>query len=152
VPHAESICEEGLAEFVAWVFNHEALQPAVQALRDTFDAIRQQEIERHAHRFQSVDHEELDQLTRSIMQKLLAVPIVRLKNTDAESLDFARGIRFLSHVFTRSDCNDVSPKERAASLQQAPCGRIAPCPFEHGAEEPESQKEEAAGEARDARE
>jgi glutamyl-tRNA reductase len=151
VPDAEAICEEGLAEFVAWVFNHEALQPAVQALRDTFDAIRQQEIERHAHRFQSVDHEELDRLTRSIMQKLLAVPIVRLKNTDAESLDFARGIRFLSHVFSRSDCDDVSPEEQAASLRQAPCGRIAACPFEHD-EKATSEKEEAAGEARDAQE
>ena len=151
VPDAEAICEEGLAEFVAWVFNHEALQPAVQALRDTFDAIRRQEIERHAHRFQSVDHEELDQLTRSIMQKLLAVPIVRLKNTDSDSLDFARGIRFLSHVFSRSECDDASPAERAVSLRKAPCGRIVPCPFEHD-EKAKSEKEEAAGEARDARE
>lgn len=106
-PAAEAICEGELAEFIAWVFNHEALQPTIQALRDTFEAIRQQEIERHAHRFQSVDHAELDRLTRSIMQKLLAVPIVRLKSTEPDSLDFARGIRYLSHVFARPDCAET---------------------------------------------
>jgi glutamyl-tRNA reductase len=150
VPAAEAICDEGLAEFVAWVFNHEALQPAVQALRDTFDAIRQQEVERHLHRFDSVDHDDLDRLTRSIMQKLLAVPIVRLKSTDADSLDFARGIQFLSHVFSRPGCDDASPAERRVSLRNAPCGRIAPCPLEH--EAATSQAEEAPGEARDSRE
>jgi glutamyl-tRNA reductase len=155
LPAAEALCDEGLSEFIAWVFNHEALQPAVSALRDTFDAIRKQEIARHAHRFQSVDQEQLDRLTRSIMQKLLAVPIVRLKNTDPDSLDFARGVRFLSHVFSRPGCDDATPAERAAhaALRHAPCGRIAPCPFEHGAASTEEvQDEEAAGEARDARE
>jgi glutamyl-tRNA reductase len=152
LPSAEALCQQGLSEFVAWVFNHEALQPAVNALRDTFEAIRQQEIERHAHRFESVDQEELDRLTRSIMQKLLAVPIVRLKDTDPESLDFARGIRFLSHVFSRPGCDDATPAEEVA-LQHAPCGRIAVCPFDHSAlAADEEQDEEASGETRDARE
>ena len=119
-PDAEAICAEGLAEFVAWVFNHEALQPAIHALRDTFEAIRTQEIERHAHRFQSADREDLDRLTRSIMQKLLAVPVVRLKNTDSESLDFVRGVRFLSRAFSRPGCDDATPEERAAAPASAP--------------------------------
>ncbi len=145
-PHAEAICAEGLAEFVAWVFNHEALQPAIQALRETFETIRQQEIERHAHRFQSVDHHELDRLTRSIMQKLLAVPVVRLKNTDPESLDFVRGIRFLSHAFARQDCDEAAPNERTVAPD------AASCPFDHGqADGPQPEAEEAARETRDAR-
>lgn len=150
LPDAEAICDEGLAEFIAWVFNHEALQPAIHALRETFEAIRLQEIGRHAHRFQSADREDLDRLTRSIMQKLLAVPVVRLKGTDPESLDFVRGIRFLSHVFARPGCDDGSPAEQAAGAE-----RIADrpsCPFDHGqTTDSQPEDEEAAREARDAR-
>ncbi|MEM1044267.1 MAG: glutamyl-tRNA reductase [Bacteroidota bacterium] len=138
-PEAEAICGAELADFVAWVFNHEALQPTIQALRDTFEAIRQQEIERHAHRFESVDADELDRLTRSIMQKLLAVPVVRLKNTESDSLDFARGIRTLSRIFARPDCEDES----------ATPGPAAPgCPVDHGRE---ASTEEAVREDRHAR-
>ena len=155
-PDAEVICTEELAEFVAWVFNHEALQPAIRALRETFEAIRQQEIERHAHRFQSADRADLDRLTRSIMQKMLAVPVVRLKNTDSESLDFVRGVRFLSHAFSRPGCEDASPEERAAVPASSPepaadSADEPACPF--GYAEPASQPEDAevGREARNAR-
>lgn len=108
VPAAEAICAEVLAEFVTWVFHQEALQPTIQSLRDTFEAIRQQEIERHHHRFSEADREQLDRLTRSIMQKLLAVPIVRLKSSDPESLSFAEGIRLLNELFARPGCEEES--------------------------------------------
>ncbi|WP_103026440.1 glutamyl-tRNA reductase [Salinibacter altiplanensis] len=102
VPQAESICEELLEDFVTWVFHQQALQPAIQAIRSTFDTIRQQEVDRHAHRT-SMDREEVDRLTESIMQKLLAVPIVRLKNVDPESIDFVQGIELLHALFAPSD-------------------------------------------------
>lgn len=102
VPKAESICEDLLEDFVTWVFHQQALQPAIQAIRRTFDAIREQEVDRHAHRT-DMDREEVDRLTESIMQKLLAVPIVRLKNVDPESIDFVQGIELLRALFAPSD-------------------------------------------------
>ena len=115
VPQAERICEEAMSEFVAWVFHQQALQPAIQAIRHTFEEIRTQEIERHHHRFAEVDQDELDRLTRSIMQKLLAVPIVRLKSVDPESIDFVHGIRLLASLFSRPDCDDAD--EAGAALR-----------------------------------
>jgi glutamyl-tRNA reductase len=106
LPAAETICQETLREFVGWILHHEALQPALHALRDTFEAIRLQAIEQHACRFRDCDRDDLDHLTRSILQKLLAVPIVRLKSTDPGSIDFARGVQFLSHVFSRPGCEE----------------------------------------------
>lgn len=108
VPAAQQICAELLQEFVAWVFHQQGLQPAIEAIRDSFEAIRLQEIERHHHRFEGADREELDRLTRSIMQKLLAIPIVRLKNVHPDSVDFVRGIKLLQALFTRADCEDES--------------------------------------------
>jgi len=135
VPEAESICEELLSDFVTWVFHQQALAPAIHAIRETFDTIRQQEVDRHAHRT-DMDREEVDQLTKSIMQKLLAVPIVRLKNVDPDSIDFVQGVKLLHALFAPSD------DSRGRSLQEAtsdgqPSLSDAPsrCPYlTHGSE------------------
>lgn len=117
IPEAEAICEDLLSDFVTWVFHQQALQPAIQAIRETFDSIRQQEVERHAHRT-DMDRQEVEQLTKSIMQKLLAVPIVRLKNVDPDSIDFVQGVELLHALFAPSDDSG------GRSLQEAtPDGR-----------------------------
>ena len=130
VPAAESICEDLLEDFVTWVFHQQALQPAIQAIRRTFDTIRQQEVDRHAHHT-DMDREEVDRLTESIMQKLLAVPIVRLKNVDPESIDFVQGIELLHALFVPSDDENAgrrlpdAPDDDTPSLGEAP----SRCPY-----------------------
>ncbi|MFO8233689.1 MAG: glutamyl-tRNA reductase [Longimonas sp.] len=108
IPDAEAICDELLSDFVTWVFHQQALQPAIQAIRHTFEGIRAKEVERHAHRIDGMDREEIERLTQSIMQKLLAVPIVRLKNVDPDSIDFVHGIKLLHALFTRSEHDDMA--------------------------------------------
>ena len=115
---AERICEEQLEDFVTWYFHQQALQPAIQTLRDTFEQIRLQEIERHAHRFKSVDREELDVLTRSIMQKLLAIPVVRLKDVVSDSLSLAQRISLLNELFSRPDCEENTSFSSVESREQ----------------------------------
>jgi len=136
VPEARAICEELMSDFVTWVFHQQALQPAIQAIRSSFEAIRTQEIERHHHRFSDVDREELDELTRSIMQKLLAIPIVRLKNVDPDSIDFVRGIELLRVLFDRPEaCDDGSaqgaPSANGVGSEARPSLSDIPpqCPF-----------------------
>lgn len=117
LPEALAICDDLAQDFVTWVFHQQALQPAIHAIRETFESIRQQEIERHRHRFAEADQEELERLTGSIMQKLLAVPIVRLKDAQPGSIDFVRGIKLLSTLFSRPGCDDASDDEQAAHDQ-----------------------------------
>jgi len=128
VPDAEAICEDLLGDFVTWVFHQQALEPAIQAIRDTFDTIRKQEVDRHAHRT-DMDREEVDQLTRSIMQKLLAVPVVRLKNVDPDSIDFVQGIKLLHALFAPSEGDGRRLTE--ASDESHPTLSEAPsrCPY-----------------------
>ncbi|RMH63745.1 MAG: glutamyl-tRNA reductase [Bacteroidetes bacterium] len=116
-PAAQAICRELAQDFVTWVFHQQALQPAIHAIRETFETIRRQEIERHAHRFSEADRRELERLTGSIMQKLMAVPIVRLKDTDPGSIDFVRGVKLLSTLFSRPGCDDASEAEASALTQ-----------------------------------
>jgi len=129
VPEAEAICEDLLSDFVTWVFHQQALQPAIQAIRKTFNSIREQEVDRHAHRT-DMDREEVDQLTQSIMQKLLAVPIVRLKNVDPDSIDFVQGIKLLHALFSPSD-DDGGRSLQEASSDEQPSLSDAPsrCPY-----------------------
>jgi len=137
VPDAKAICEDLLSDFVTWVFHQQALQPAIQAIRETFDTIRRQEVDRHAHRT-DMDRSEVDQLTKSIMQKLLAVPIVRLKNVDPDSIDFVQGVKLLHALFAPSDSEGRSLPEATSdgtpSLADAP----SRCPYlTHAPEEDE---------------
>ena len=137
LPEAEAICREEGEEFVSWVFHQEAMQPAIAAIRSTFEGIRRQEIERHAHRFAETDAEELERLTQSILQKLLAVPIVQLKGMGAGSMKFTKGIRLLRALFSRSDCEEneeeatVLPEGHSpATGEKRPVDAPARCPFE----------------------
>jgi glutamyl-tRNA reductase len=140
LPAAETICRENLHEFVGWMMHHEALRPALHALRDTFDAIRLEAIERYAGRFTEADREDLERLTSSILQKLLAVPIVRLKARGADSLDFARGVRFLAEAFSRPNCEDASARTPQDALPPP-----AACPLDllHGDERAEPAQTDA---------
>ena len=143
VPKAESICEDLLEDFVTWVFHQQALQPAIQAIRDTFDTIREQEVDRHAHRT-DMDREEVDRLTQSIMQKLLAVPIVRLKNVDPESIDFVQGIELLHALFAPSE-EEAGRSLPEASEADTPTLGDAPsrCPYlTHGPSSAGTETEE----------
>ncbi len=139
IPRAKHICREMLSDFVSWVFHHQALQPAIQAIADTFETIRRQEIERHHTRFEGSDFAQLDRLTKSIMQKVLAVPVVRLKNVGPHHIDYVNGIKLLETLFARPSCEDdpvMSDYERTKSIIEVmydPAGAslsaLASCPF-----------------------
>lgn len=106
LPPARTICEEMLSDFVSWVFHHQAMQPAIHAIQQTFETIRLQEIERNQHRFSESDAQELDRLTKSIMQKVLAVPVVRLKNVGPHHIDYVNGIKLLQTLFAKDACEE----------------------------------------------
>ncbi len=121
VPAAEALCEAALEDYEAWVLQYRALQPVIHAVADTFEAIRHQEVDRHAGRLSTLERTELDRLTRSILQKLIAIPVVRLKDSDPDSLDFARSIRLLYTLFARPDCEETasSPLDDGDRLSRA---------------------------------
>ncbi|MEX0746496.1 MAG: glutamyl-tRNA reductase [Rhodothermales bacterium] len=125
IPEAQRIVADVLSEFVSWVFHHQSLQPAIQAIADTFEAIRSQEVERHHDRFAGTDKEEIDRLTRSIIQKILAVPVVRLKGVEPDSIDFVHGVRLLHALFRRETCDD----QATGGVEAAPTQSHA-CPID----------------------
>ncbi len=83
VPRIQTIVMEELTAFKGW---YDALDvaPTIQQLREQVEAIRKSEVEKHLHHFAPESQEEVELLTRRIVNKILHTPMVNLRNGTAE--------------------------------------------------------------------
>lgn len=79
IPRVRMIIWDELVKFHAW---HSSLEvaPTIELLRDQFEAIRREEVEKHRQRFPVEKQEDLEILTRRIVNKILHTPMVNLRN------------------------------------------------------------------------
>ncbi|HUF10053.1 MAG TPA: glutamyl-tRNA reductase [Rhodothermales bacterium] len=103
---AREICRMTAREAVGWQQERKAVEPAVHVLQEAFESVRRREVERNIHRFADEDREQVERLTRSIMQKLLAIPIVRLKGMSNGEAELVRSLEVLGSLFDRGDCGE----------------------------------------------
>jgi glutamyl-tRNA reductase len=85
---ADSIVEEEVAKFTAWMQSREII-PTVVALRQRFEAIRQSELARLEPKLSGLPPEaraRLDEITHLIVEKLLLTPTEQLKAVNDEAL------------------------------------------------------------------
>jgi len=85
---AETIVDEEVAKFVAWMQSREIV-PTVVALRQRFEAIRQSELRRLEPKLAGLPPEaraRLEEVTRLIVEKLLLTPTEQLKAVNDETL------------------------------------------------------------------
>lgn len=101
---AQAICKNVARMFEEWVVQYQLIRPTVSVLHDTFESIRKQEVERNSHRFDDQTLVELEKLTQSIIQKILAIPIIRLKSVACEQKSLEDYARILYDMFDRSAC------------------------------------------------
>jgi glutamyl-tRNA reductase len=81
IPRAEAILVEGVQEYWAWHASL-AVVPTIRDLRQRGEAVRQAELERTLRRLSHLpaeDQQAIDALTRSLLNKLLHAPTVRLR-------------------------------------------------------------------------
>jgi glutamyl-tRNA reductase len=86
VPAVERIIDEESTRFSTWVRGLGA-KPTVLALRDHFERIRSEEIERQLAHAPREERERAERLTRALVNRLLHVPTLRLKDADPASDD-----------------------------------------------------------------
>jgi glutamyl-tRNA reductase len=84
IPRAEAILAEGKADFAQWLASR-VVAPIISAMRDEAERIRATELHRFLQRdsVDTADAARLDALTKSIVNKLLHHPTVRLKEMSA---------------------------------------------------------------------
>ena len=93
LPAAEAIVAEGVEEFWAW-FSGLAVVPTIRDLRERSEELRRAELDKAMRRLSHLapeDREAVEGLTRSLLNKLLHAPTVRLR----EAAGNGRGIHAL---------------------------------------------------------
>ena len=81
IPKVEKIIEEELENFWEW-YNSLQAAPAIKDLRDFFEDIRNEEVEKNKNKFATEDQEKLDIVTKRIINKILHHPTIELRKAD----------------------------------------------------------------------
>nr|WKN37599.1 glutamyl-tRNA reductase [Tunicatimonas sp. TK19036] len=78
VPDVKSIIEEALVELRGWAQEME-VSPTIQRLKNALEQIRQEEMARYLKEMDHQQAEHVEKITRSMMQKILKLPVLQLK-------------------------------------------------------------------------
>ncbi len=81
IPKVKTIINEEVNNFLTWHNSLEAA-PTIKILRDHFEAVRNEEVEKNINKFSEPDREKLDIITKRIINKLLHQPTVELKKNN----------------------------------------------------------------------
>ncbi|MBT1689515.1 glutamyl-tRNA reductase [Dawidia soli] len=89
IPRIREMIRETIAEFEDWS-KEMIVSPTIQKLKNTLEKIRQEELVRYMKNAKPEEAEKLEEMSRSLMQKILKYPVLQLKAAckrgDAESL------------------------------------------------------------------
>jgi glutamyl-tRNA reductase len=98
VPHVEAIVEEEAAKYEAWRRGFEA-SPIVRDLRDHFERVRSEEIDRQLSHVSAEERARAERLTKALVNRLLHLPTVRLKDADPASDEGGQRLRAARELF-----------------------------------------------------
>lgn len=84
IPKVEKIIEEELDNFWEW-YNSLQAAPTIKDLRDLFEEIRSEEVEKNKNKFAAEDQEKLEIVTKRIINKILHQPTVELRKSGESS-------------------------------------------------------------------
>ena len=84
IPKVEKIIEEELDTFWEW-YNSLQAAPAIKDLRDFFEEVRNEEVEKNRNKFSSDDQEKLQIVTKRIINKILHHPTIELRKAENSS-------------------------------------------------------------------
>jgi glutamyl-tRNA reductase len=97
IPKAEAIIEEERSQFLAALSRLQA-GPTIKALRDKFEAVRKEELERNKGKLDEKSFAMLDEMTRRMMNRLLHTPAVELKES-SETADILARLELVRTLF-----------------------------------------------------
>ncbi|MDF2158446.1 glutamyl-tRNA reductase [Algoriphagus sp. CAU 1675] len=97
IPRVEEIINESIEEFYGWK-KEMLVSPTINKLKQALEQIRQEELSRFMKNSSEKEFEVIDKITKSMMQKILKVPVVQLraacKRDEAEEM-----IEIISDLF-----------------------------------------------------
>ncbi|MBE0538866.1 MAG: glutamyl-tRNA reductase [Ignavibacterium sp.] len=101
IPKVEKIIEEELDSFFEWYNSLEAA-PTIKTLREYFESVRAEEVEKNINKFSEDDKEKLEIITKRIINKILHHPTIELRKiseSDLRAEDTAAKISVIRDLF-----------------------------------------------------
>jgi glutamyl-tRNA reductase len=101
IPKVEKIIEEEVDNLFNW-YNSLQAAPTIKNLRDHFENIRLEEVEKNKNKFSSEDQEKLEIVTKRIINKILHQPTIELRKsaeTGENTIESAARIGILRQLF-----------------------------------------------------
>ncbi len=101
IPKVEKIIQEELDNFFEWYNSLEAA-PTIKTLRDLFESVRAEEVEKNINKFSEDDKEKLEIITKRIINKILHHPTIELRKmseSDLRAEDTAGKIAIIRDLF-----------------------------------------------------
>ena len=96
IPHAEKITAGAVADYEKWL-REQRVVPTIKYLQNTFEDIRQAELNRSKHCRDCHKRTEMDDITRRIINKILNAPITKLvKDTNCSEAE----LEYLRNIFS----------------------------------------------------
>ncbi|MCS7028889.1 MAG: glutamyl-tRNA reductase [Bacteroidia bacterium] len=78
IPAVKKIIQEMVQEFYEWTKELE-FSPVIQKMKDALEQIRQEELKRYAKNVSKEEIERMEELSKSIIQKIIKLPVLQLK-------------------------------------------------------------------------
>lgn len=104
IPQVEKIIEESIEEFFNWK-KEMMVSPTINKLKNALEQIRQEEMARFLKNANDKEIAIIDKITKSMMQKILKVPVVQLRAA-CQRDDADKMVSILSDLFDLEKVND----------------------------------------------
>lgn len=78
IPQVEVIIRQAIEDFEDWT-KEMVVSPVIQKLKNLLEQIRKEELERYMKQLDDVELEKIDRITKSMMQKIIKMPVIQLK-------------------------------------------------------------------------
>jgi glutamyl-tRNA reductase len=121
VVKAETILNHHIAQFTAWQTSRAAL-PAIQDLQEKFEQIRCEELQEALRRLghlSTADRNHIEQLSRAIVNKILHLPVTRLRNGAGEQAEVVAALRRLFDLQNTSSAADTEQETEESLPDQS---------------------------------
>jgi glutamyl-tRNA reductase len=110
IPKVKEIITDEFNEFLA-VFTKLEVGPTIKELRERFEQIRREELERNKGKFADTDFAFIDDMTRKIINRLLHTPTVMLKEPRSTKDDMQSRIEMVRLLFALDEAHTNGQKE-----------------------------------------
>ncbi len=93
----QRLLDEELNDFMKW-YNSLEVGPTIKMLRDKIERIREEEIDRHKGKVKEADLQIVEEVTRSLVNKILHEPMTNLKNAE-NGISMVDRVKMLKSLF-----------------------------------------------------